>query len=169
LTWAERIQKITERPEFQTSRVRIIDPSLIEGGEYDVDTDTYAPITNDGVIYPIADHPDERIRTGQARVIPLRDGNFSMNADQANPTTITAIRVQIPRTAATDIRLRRGVKVIVDYAPASHLTDRLFSIHDDLQGATAASRSFVAMADMDAEFPTGGYGETEALRTGYGE
>lgn len=158
MTWASEVQAISESPEFQTSRIRIIDPSLIEGGEYDVDTDTYAPITNAGEIY-----------NGQARVIPLRDGNFSMNADQSNPTTLTAIRVQIPRTAATDIRLRRGVKVIVDYAPASHLTDRLFSVHDDLQGGTAASRSFIAMADMDAEIPTEGYGETEALRTGYGE
>lgn len=144
MTWASEVQAISESPEFQTSRIRIIDPSLIEGGEYDVDTDTYTPITNDGEVY-----------NGQARVIPLRDGNFSMNSDQANPTTLTAIRIQIPRTAATDIRLRRGVKIVVESAPSAHLNNRLFSIHDDLQGGTAASRSFIAMADMDAEMPSG--------------
>jgi hypothetical protein len=140
MTWAQEIQNISESPEYQTSRIRILDSSLDDGSgqEYDPDTGTWTGEPADITIY-----------NGQARVIPIREGNFSANTNQANPTTITPIRVQIPRTAATDIRIRKGCTVIVDSAPATHLNGRLFTVSDDIQGGTAASRTFTAYADID--------------------
>lgn len=159
MSWTDAVRAISERPEFQTSVIRIEDPSLVTEGEYDPVTNTWGESSGDPVLYE-----------GQARIIPVRDGSFTANDNQANPTTLVPIRVQIPRDASTDIRIRRGCKVFVVSAPdALHLTDRLFTISSDLQGSSAGARTFEAMADVDAYLETSGYGETEALRDGYGE
>lgn len=159
MTWTDAVRAISERPEFQTSVIRIEDPSLVTEGEYNVETGEYGPSTGDPVLYE-----------GQARLIPVRDGSFLRGDEQANPTTLVPIRVQIPRDASTDIRIRRGCKVFVVSAPdALHLTDRLFTISSDLQGSSAGARTFEAMADVDAYLEVGGYGTSEALRDGYGE
>lgn len=159
MTWTDAIRRVSEQARFQTSVIRIEDPSLVVPGEYDPDTGEYGDDVGDPVLY-----------TGQARIIPVRDGNFTRGEDQANATTLVPIRIQIPRDASTDIRIRRGCKVFVESAPdALHLTDRLFTISSDLQGSSAGARTFEAMADVDAYLETSGYGETEALRDSYGK
>lgn len=136
--WADEIAEVSELPEFQTAKIRIVDPNLFTR-DYDEDTATWT-ITGDGVIYD-----------GQARVIPVRWGVHSGGESQANATTLSAIRVQIPRTTATDIRVDKGFKVFVDESPHNlSLGDRMFAVTSDLQGSSSASRTFECMADVDA-------------------
>lgn len=136
--WADEIAEISELPEFQTAKIRIVDPNLITRG-YDQETATWT-ITGDGVIY-----------NDRARIIPVRWGVQSGGESQANATTLSAMRVQIPRTLATDIRVNKGFKVFVDESPYNlSLVDRLFAVTSDLQGSNSASRTFECMADIDA-------------------
>lgn len=136
--WADEIAEVSELPEFQTAVIRIVNPNLIER-EYDEDTATWT-ITGEGVIYE-----------GQARVIPVRWGIQSGGESQANATTLGAMRVQIPRTVASDIRVNKGFKVFVDESPHNlSLVNRIFAVTSDLQGSSSASRTFECMADIDA-------------------
>lgn len=136
--WADEIAEISELPEFQTAKIRIVDPNLITR-DYNEDTATWT-ITGDGVIYD-----------GRARVIPVRWGVHSGGESQANATTLSAMRVQIPRTGATDIRVNKGLKVFVDESPHNlSLVNRIFAVTSDLQGSSSASRTFECMADIDA-------------------
>lgn len=136
--WADEIAEVSELPEFQTAVIRIVNPNLIER-EYDEDTATWT-ITGEGVIYE-----------GQARVIPVRWGVQSGGESQANATTLGAMRVQIPRTVASDIRVNKGFKVFVDESPHNlSLVNRIFAVTSDLQGSSSASRTFECMADIDA-------------------
>lgn len=136
--WADEIAEVSELPEFQTAVIRIVNPNLIER-EYDEDTATWT-ITGEGVIYE-----------GQARVIPVRRGIQSGGESQANATTLGAMRVQIPRTVASDIRVNKGFKVFVDESPHNlSLVNRILAVTSDLQGSSSASRTFECMADIDA-------------------
>lgn len=136
--WADEIAEVSELPEFQTAKIRIVDPNLISR-IYNEDTATWT-ITGDGVIY-----------NDRARIIPVRWGVHSGGESQANATTLSAMRVQIPRTLATDIRVNKGFKVFVDESPYNlSLVDRLFAVTSDLQGSSSASRTFECMADVDA-------------------
>lgn len=137
--WADEIAEISELPEFQTAVIRIVDPNLVDS-DYDLETAQWT-ITGDGVRY-----------NGQARVIPVRWGVQSGGESQANATTLSAMRVQIPRTAATDIRVNKGFHVFVDESPYNlSLANRMFTVTSDLQGSSSASRTFECMADVDAQ------------------
>lgn len=137
--WADEIADVSELPEFQTATIRIVNPNLIDS-DYNEDTAQWE-ITGDGVIY-----------NGQARVIPVRWGVQSGGESQANATTLSAMRVQIPRTTATDIRVNKGFHVFVDASPYNlSLVNRMFTVTSDLQGSSSASRTFECMADVDAE------------------
>lgn len=136
--WADEIAEVSELPEFQTAKIRIVDPNLITR-DYDEETATWT-ITGDGVIY-----------NDRARIIPVRWGVHSGGESQANATTLSAMRVQIPRTLATDIRVNKGFRVFVEESPYNlSLVDRMFSVTSDLQGSSSASRTFECMADVDA-------------------
>lgn len=136
--WTDEIAEDSESPEFQTAKIRIVDPNLITR-DYDEDTATWT-ISGDGVIY-----------NDRARIIPVRWGVQSGGESQANATTLSAMRVQIPRTLATDIRVNKGFKVFVDESPHNlSLENRMFAVTSDLQGSSSASRTFECMADIDA-------------------
>lgn len=136
--WADEIAEVSELPEFQTAKIRIVDPNLITR-DYDEDTATWT-ISGDGVIY-----------NDRARIIPVRWGVQSGGESQANATTLAAMRVQIPRTLATDIRVNKSCKVFVDESPHNlSLENRMFAVTSDLQGSSSASRTFECMADIDA-------------------
>lgn len=138
--WADEIAEVSELPEFQTATIRIVDPSAVTPDDYDEDTATWN-IDGVSVIY-----------NGQARVIPVRWGVQSGGESQANATTLSAMRVQIPRTMATDIRVNKGFHVFVDASPYNlSLVNRMFTVTSDLQGSSSASRTFECMADVDAE------------------
>lgn len=139
--WNDEIAEVSTREEFQRARIRIEDPSLVTK-DYDEDTNTWT-ITGDPVIYPI----DEE--TGQARIIGVRWGVQSGGESQANSTTITAIRVQIPQHAVG--RVKRGCKVFVESAPNMVLGSYIFTVTSDMQGSSDAARTFECALDLDVE------------------
>lgn len=168
--WSQQIREESEKPEYTTALIRIEDPSLVTEGEYNVDTGESGPSTGDPLIY-----------RGRARLIFPRAGVFSGGESQANATMLNYVRVQIPRmgepadyyipvvfggnvfgsgifgyapstAGSTEGRVRRSCKVFVEQAPYNpSLVGRLFNINSDLQGSSAASRTFEASADIDAE------------------
>lgn len=136
-SWASEISEESEKAEYQTAEIRLVDKNLIQQ-EYNETTGKYDTI-HDGTVF-----------AGQARVIPVRWGVFSGGESQANATTLSAIRVQIPSRAG-DFRVRKGWRVFVTSAPkAPFLAGRIFSVTSDLQGSSSASRTFQCEADGDA-------------------
>lgn len=134
MEWQDRIAQVTGREEFQRARIRIEDPSLVTS-VYDVETAEWT-ITGDSVVY-----------AGQARVIGVRWGVQSGGESQANATTISAIRVQIPQHAVG--RVKKGCRVFVDSAPNEVLTNYIFTVSSDMQGSSAATRTFECSLDID--------------------
>lgn len=139
--WADEIAKVSTRPEYQQARIRIEDPSLVTK-EYIFETGKWE-ITGDSVIYPVGDE------NGQARIIGVRWGVFTGGESQANASTITAIRIQIPQHAVG--RVRKGFKVFVESAPNPILSQYIFVVTSDMQGSSDAARTFEAALDIDTE------------------
>lgn len=136
MTWFEEIAEHSESPEFQTAEIDIFYVS--EKGKYDVDTDTYAP---DVIETPYS---------GRARIIPVRWGVNNQNVQQANPTNLKAYRFQIPTDGAPAV-IRKGWKVRVKSTPRlPTLVNKVVTVTDDGQGASAASRTFECSVDMDS-------------------
>lgn len=135
--WADEIAEISTQPEFQSAQIRIGDPSILTSKTYDIETGKWT-ITGDPVVYE-----------GQARIIGVRWGVQSGGESQANATTISAIRVQIPQHAVG--RVKRGCKVFVESAPNLVLSSYLFTVTSDMQGSSAASRTFECSLDIDVE------------------
>lgn len=138
---ADSIAEKSGSPRFQRARIRIEDPSLVTS-VYDVETAEWT-ITGDPVIYPVGDE------NGQARIIGVRWGVQSGGESQANATTISAIRVQIPQHAVG--RVKKGCKVFVESAPNDVLTNYIFTVTSDMQGSSAATRTFECALDIDVE------------------
>lgn len=137
--WTAQIHAVSTQPRFQKSKIRIEDYSLIDPGEYDVDTGTYTEPTGNPVVYE-----------GQARMIGIRWGTFTGGESQANATTLSAIRVQIPKTDGTTVRVKRGCKIFVLDSPNNPaLNGLILTITSDLQGSSAAARTFEAALDAD--------------------
>lgn len=137
--WEDEIWPITGLAEYQSCTIRMFDPKLIEGGEYDVDTNTETSITNDGTVY-----------AGQSRFIPVRSGNLLNGEAQANSSTIRAVRFQIPKDAGPK-QIRKGLRVVITAAPRNpSLVGRIADVTDDFQGSSAATRTFNAMMDIDS-------------------
>jgi hypothetical protein len=162
-TWDRRIASKTTDPRFQRSTVRFEDPSLlVPAGEYDVETGEQE-FTGDPVIYE-----------GQARIIAINQASFNRNDDQANPTTLKAIRIQIPNGTDSEgygedeyeedpyaggllSRVKRGVKVyVIDNPRNPALNGLIFTISSDMQGSAAAARTFEAVLDLDVEVVSNG-------------
>lgn len=153
--WTADIAEVSTDPRFQTATIRIEDPSLLTYGEYDVDTNE-RDVTGDAVVYQ-----------GQARLIGVRWGTFTGGESQANASTLSAIRVQIPNARfapgygdsdygqddyATGLagRVKRGCKIFVEASPDNPaLTGLILTITSDLQGSSSASRTFEAALDSD--------------------
>jgi len=162
--WAQEIAEISTLPQFQTATVRLEDPSLVTT-EYDVETGEYVT-TGDPVLYE-----------GRARVIGINRGAFQSNEGQANPTTITAVRVQLPReyerngvTIPTgSIRVQKGCILYVTSAPRQPvLVNNVFTATSDFQGATSAARTLEFALDGDSTPPSGGYGDSPYSAGEYG-
>lgn len=139
--WSDRIAGISSQPRFQRSQIRIEDQSTVEYGEYDVETGTYPEPTGVTVVYE-----------GQARLIGIRWGTFTGGESQANATTLSAVRVQIPKTPETTVRVKRGCKIFVIDSPNNPaLNGLILTITSDLQGSSAAARTFEASLDADVK------------------
>lgn len=136
-SWSAEIAEESELPQYQTAEIRLVDTKKVTQ-VYNETTGKYVTLT-DGIEYE-----------GQARVIPVRWGVFSGGESQANATTLSAIRVQIPSTSG-NIRVRKGWKVFVTQADRSpFLVGRIFAVTSDIQGSESASRTFQCEADGDA-------------------
>lgn len=135
--WSDRIAEVSTRAEYQRAQIRILDPSLLEDEDYDIETGKW---TSEG---------DPLIYEGQARIIGVRWGVQSGGESQANATTISAIRVQIPQRAVG--RVKKGCKVFVDSAPNVVLASYIFTVTSDMQGSSDAARTFECSLDIDVE------------------
>jgi hypothetical protein len=136
--WADAIAEVSERPEFQRASIRIAQPAE----PVDPDEDYYNPETGE-FEYP----EDVNLYEGRARIMPIRESSDDMGG--INRTTVIGIRVQIPRADA-NFRIRRGIRIFVDASPDNpSLVSRVFTVSDDYQGSSAASRTVMAYADMD--------------------
>ena len=145
-TWNDAIAEVSTREEFQTARIRIEDPSLLSR-EYNVATGKWT-ITGDSRIYPRVGE------SGQARIIGVRWGVQSGGESQANATTISAIRIQVPQHVVG--RVKRGLKVHVTSSPQNPtLTNFVFTVNSDMQGSAAAARTFECSLDLDYQVPSG--------------
>lgn len=131
----EIIAETSTRPEYQTAIIRIEGPSLVTS-TYDIETGEYTNV-GDPVIY-----------SGQARVIGVRWGVHTGGESQANATTISAVRVQIPRGGVS--RVKRGCKVYVESAPNPVLQGYVFTVTSDMQGSSDAARTFECALDIDS-------------------
>lgn len=136
--YADEIAAVSTLPEYQTAQIRIEDPSLVSSS-YDVETGQWTTV-GDPVVYE-----------GQARIIGVRWGVTSEGESQANRSTISSIRVQIPQHGTG--RVKRGCKVFVMSAPNTVLTSYAFTVTSDMQGASAAARTFECALDMDVQLP----------------
>lgn len=144
--WTAPIHAVSTQSRFQKSRIRIEDHSLIVPGEYYVDSGTYTEPTGDPVVYE-----------GQARLVGIRWGTFTGGESQANATTLSAIRVQIPKTPDTTVRVKRGCKIFVIDSPNNPaLNGLILTITSDLQGSSAAARTFEAALDADTTVVSSG-------------
>jgi len=145
--WNDAIAEVSTREEFQTARIRIEDPSLLTQSDYDIETGEWT-IVGDPVIYPVGGE------TGQARIIGVRWGVQSGGESQANATTISAIRIQVPQHVVG--RVKRGLKVHVTSSPQNPtLTNFVFTVNSDMQGSAAAARTFECSLDLDYQVPSG--------------
>lgn len=141
--WADEIAQESTKSEYQQAVIRIFDKSqatLVT--PYDIETGL-GPIYTGGDIYPIGDED------GRARIIGVRWGVQSGGESQANATTISAIRVQIPQHAVG--RVKKGCKVFVESAPNLVLSSYLFTVTSDMQGSSPASRTFECSLDIDVK------------------
>lgn len=156
--WNNEIAAETEKDEYQTCTISILDPNEVwyPGPNYDTDpTDLtkkgYDPLTNtylepviDGIVYE-----------GRARFIPVRAAIYHGGESQANAMTVRAMRFQLPQFEGP-LYIRMGLKVQFQAAPRNpSLVGRWASVTDDFQGSSAATRTFNASMDIDAGGPNG--------------
>lgn len=142
--WADEIAEESTKPEYQQAFIRIEDRSLLTQEDYDIETGEWT-VVGDPVIYPVGDED------GRARVIGVRWGVQSGGESQANATTLSAIRVQIPQHAVG--RVKKGCKVYVESAPNTVLTNYIFTVTSDMQGSSDAARTFECSLDLDVQVP----------------
>lgn len=130
--WYDRVRDVSERPEFMTATIKIVDRSLLPepSDNYDFETDTYLNVDDTpGIIYE-----------GRARIISTRWG-VDRNEDKfANPDTLSPVRVQVPRDDLPGI-VKKGCIITVLSAPNEAVVGRPMSVTADFHGASAASRT----------------------------
>lgn len=142
--WEDEIWSVTSTPEFQSCKIKIIDPKQVEGGEYDYKTDSYTMVLDEAVVY-----------NGTARYIPVRSGTHMGGEAQANSTTIRAVRFQIPKDAGPKY-IRKGLTIIITEAKRNpSLVGRTAKVGDDFQGSSSASRTIHASMDIDSGVDNG--------------
>lgn len=137
-TFEDEIAEVSTDEEYQNATVRLIDPSLVTGGVYDVETDTYSE----------EDASSAVLWAGRARIIGVRWGVNRENNDTGNSSTLTTIRVQFPKSAIG--RTKRGCLMTVTSCESNPtLETYLFKTTSDLQGSHAASRTLEFSVDGD--------------------
>jgi len=139
--WAAEIAEVTGRREYQSVDILIQDTSGVK-----VRTD----FATGKKIY---EGEPVLIYEGQARVIGVRAGSVIEGADMANATTIKAIRFQTPYQSIGNIS--NGQTVRVTRAPQNPALERyVYKVNSDIQGGSAATRTFEAGVDLESKWPT---------------
>lgn len=140
VAWYDRIRQETEKPEYQTAIIKILDRSLVTEGEYNFDTGEW-----DGAVNP----EDATVYEGRARIITTRWG-VDRNEDKfANPDTLMPVRIQLPRDDLPGM-VRKGCIVVIFSAPNQALVGRPMSVTMDFHGSSAASRTIQCRISGDA-------------------
>ena len=142
--WSDVIAAETGKSEYQQAEIQIIDTTVVP--EYDVITGEYT--------YPPGYDPE--IYVGQARLIFPRWGVFTGGESQNNAKTNNVVRVQLPQNALRAV-VARGHRFKVVSAPKNPaLIGRFGTITSDVQGSSAATRTFEASWDGDQPGPGDG-------------
>lgn len=140
-TWADEIAEVTESREYQTADIEIVDTSGVVVGPIDWETGDRETSGTSVDIY-----------RGQARIIDIRSATLIEGVDQSNATSLKSIRFQIPQRAAG--HLHRGQTVRVTSCVANPTLERyVYRVNDDVQGSSAATRTFEAGVDLDSVWP----------------
>lgn len=135
--WADEIALTSSKPKYQLAEIAVLDPAL-EYPEFDVDTGEFDPLFGYQFIYE-----------GRARIIGVRWGNDRNNSQVANPSTTSSIRVQIPAEELQRV-IPRGTKIFIKQSEFNvALENRTFVVTSDLQGSSAATRTFECELDGD--------------------
>lgn len=135
--WADEIALTSSKPMYQLAEIAVLDPGL-EYPEFDVDTGEFDRMFGYQYIYE-----------GRARIIGVRWGNDRNNSQVANPSTTSSIRVQMP---AEDLQrvIPRGAKIFIMKSEFNvALENRVLIVTSDLQGSSAATRTFECELDGD--------------------
>lgn len=136
-SWDQEIANITTAQEFQNATVEFYEPAVVSDADYNITTGIW---TKTGT--PIA--------SLKARVVPVRSPAHREAGETLNATSVTAVRIQVPRDSAVEGRLHKGVEAFVtecDRNPA--LLSRTFTLVSEIQGSASASRTFLFATDED--------------------
>lgn len=141
--YSDEVAEVTGAREYQTADIKIFDPN--EGfnpGDYNYETGEWENGSEPTPIYE-----------GQARFIGLRTAS-NAGVDVLNPTSIKAGRVQIPQHAVGLVK--RGMKITFTAVPKNPaLSNRIATLDSDIQGASAATRTFDVYLDVEAVTASG--------------
>ena len=137
--WSDEIAEVTESSEYQTAIIRIYDTTNMTGDPYDIETGTGGP-------------QPTMVWEGQARFVGFRAAIDAYNQEQANKSSIQTVRIQIPQHA-TGLVHRNWKVFFVEVPKNPSLMRRTATITSDIQGASAATRTFEAAVDGDAVLP----------------
>lgn len=135
--WAQEVADVSGEPIYQNAEIEIRDPSLVTrtgsvaGGDLEYDF-------SDVVVW-----------TGQARVASTRSDIGAGGNTSTNPTSIKAMRVQIPYDKDFT-RVLRGWQIrVIDGGRNDRLEDYLFAIESDVNSSHVASLTFNCTVDVE--------------------
>lgn len=137
-SWDQEIADVSTLSEFQNATVEFHDPSLLTSENYNIETGEW---TTAGT---------SLLAEVSARVKPVRNPAHREAGETLNATSITAIRIQVPRNTDLDSRLRKGVEARVKTCERNpSLVSRIFTLVSEIQGSATASRTFLFATDED--------------------
>lgn len=135
--WAQEVADVSGLVEYQNAQIEIRDPQLLNR----------TGNINDGYIYT----GDPVVWSGQARVASTRTDVSAGGTTSTNPTSIKAMRVQIPYDKDFQ-RVKRGWEVrVTDGGRNDRLTEYLFMIESDVNSSQVASLTFNTTVDVESE------------------
>jgi len=135
--WAQEIADVSGLVEYQNAVIEIRNPDLLVRSGNIQTGYTY---TGDPVVW-----------TGQARVASTRSDIGAGGTTSTNPTSIKAMRVQIPYDKDFQ-RVYRGWQIrVLDGGRNSRLEDYLFAIESDVNSSHVASLTFNCTVDVESD------------------
>lgn len=135
--WAQEIADVSGDEEYQNAQIEIRNPELLVPTGNIEDGYTF---TGDPVVW-----------SGQARVASTRTDVSAGGTTSTNPTSIKAMRVQIPYDKDFT-RVLRGWEVrVTDGGRNDRLKEYLFMIESDVNSSHVASLTFNTTVDVESQ------------------